>query len=52
MTGQADLCATMVPWAESAGAPDHFISDPAAFIATLAEHGIYPIARIVAFKDP
>ena len=43
---------TMVPWAESAGAPDHFISDPAGFMATLAERGIYPIARIVAFKDP
>ena len=43
---------TIVPWAAAAGAPDdRFIPDPVALVARLAEEGIYPIARIVAFKD-
>jgi len=42
---------TGVPWAAEAGAPYNFISDPVAFMKLLEQRGIYPIARIVAFKD-
>ena len=42
---------TQVPWAVDAGAPGGLIEDPVEFMAQLAEHQIYPIARIVAFKD-
>jgi hypothetical protein len=42
---------TGVPWAAEAGAPYGYISDPVAFMRLLEQHGIYPIARIVTFKD-
>jgi hypothetical protein len=42
---------TGVPLAAEAGAPYNFISDPVAFIKMLEQRGIYPIARIVTFKD-
>jgi hypothetical protein len=42
---------TEVPWAEEAGALGWLIDDPAALIARLAKEGVYPIARIVVFKD-
>ncbi len=42
---------TQVPWAVEAEARGRFIEDPTDFMAQLAEHHIYPIARIVAFKD-
>jgi hypothetical protein len=49
--GKLSYPRTMVPWAEAAGALGWFIDDPAALVARLAEEEIYPIARIVVFKD-
>lgn len=40
-----------VPWAAEAGAPHTYISDPVAFVKQLEQRGVYPIARIVTFKD-
>lgn len=42
---------TVVPWAVEAGAAGSLVQDPATLIARLAAEGVYPIARIVAFKD-
>jgi hypothetical protein len=41
-----------VPLAKETGAAVKMIADPAGMIQTLKEHQIYPIARIVVFKDP
>ncbi|MEW5784439.1 MAG: putative glycoside hydrolase [Bacillota bacterium] len=49
--GRLTYSRTRVPWANSAGAPDQYIDHPVELIARLSENGIYPIARIVAFKD-
>lgn len=42
---------TLVPWAEDAGAASYYEIDPVELVAFLADNDIYPIARIVAFKD-
>ncbi len=49
--GRITYSHTGVPWAAEAGAPHSYISDPVAFMKLLEEHGVYPIARIVTFKD-
>jgi hypothetical protein len=41
-----------IPLARETGAAVKMIADPAGMIQTLKEHRIYPIARIVVFKDP
>jgi hypothetical protein len=41
-----------IPLAKEIGASVKKISHPKEMIATLREHRIYPIARIVVFKDP
>jgi hypothetical protein len=43
---------TRVPLARQVGAQRSHIPDLAALVARLREHGVYPIARIVVFKDP
>ena len=40
------------PMVNEIGACQVFIKDMPALIARLKEHGIYPIARVVAFRDP
>ena len=40
------------PTVNEIGAVQPFIGDMPALIAKLKEHGIYPIARVVAFRDP
>ena len=52
VTGEISY-ATQVPLAQQLGADRRpRIGDIRAVLAKLKEHGIYPIARIVAFKDP
>ncbi len=52
VTGEVSY-ATKVPLAEQVGATRNLkIGDIRGVLALLREHGIYPIARIVAFKDP
>ena len=41
-----------VPLAKEIGASQRKIAEPAVLMKTLREHHIYPIARIVVFKDP
>ena len=41
-----------VPLAEAIGSWERKIGDPAKLLETLRQHRIYPIARIVVFKDP
>jgi hypothetical protein len=41
-----------VPLAHDTGADLRKIKDPRAMLDTLREHGVWPIARIVVFKDP
>ncbi len=41
-----------VPLAKAIGSSERRIADVRGMLAELKEHGIYPIARIVAFKDP
>ncbi|MHB0978572.1 MAG: putative glycoside hydrolase [Thermoleophilia bacterium] len=43
---------TNVALADELGLEEHRIKDMDALMATLREHGIVPIARIVAFNDP
>lgn len=43
---------TTVPLAQKIGAQSSRIKDLKQLLATLKQKGIYPIARIVAFKDP
>lgn len=43
---------TSVPLANEVGAGRNYVSNIRGVLATLREHGIYPIARIVAFRDP
>ncbi len=49
--GRLTYSRTAVPWAAEAGVDAGLIGDPVSFIKLLEQHGIYPIARIVAFKD-
>lgn len=42
---------TGVPWAAEAGVDKGLIGDPVSFMRLLEQHRVYPIARIVAFKD-
>ncbi len=52
VTGEVSY-ASRVPLAVQVGATNRIrIADVRARLATLREHGIYPIARIVVFKDP
>jgi hypothetical protein len=44
--------ASAVPLAGAVGATRRYIPDLADFMRTLREAGIYPIARIVCFRDP
>jgi hypothetical protein len=44
--------ASEVPLVKANGAALNKIGDPRKMMQTLREHGIYPIARIVVFKDP
>jgi hypothetical protein len=41
-----------VPLAKETNAAVKMIADPAGMIQTLKQHQVYPIARIVVFKDP
>ncbi len=41
-----------VPLVNAIGASEPKIGDPRAMLATLRQHRIFPIARIVVFKDP
>ncbi|MGE5529305.1 MAG: putative glycoside hydrolase [Patescibacteria group bacterium] len=43
---------SLVPLARETGADIAKIKDPRALLRSLNRHGIWPIARIVAFKDP
>ena len=49
--GRLTYSRTAIPWAVDAGAPHTYISDPVAFVKQLEQRGVYPIARIVTFKD-
>ncbi|NLA27020.1 MAG: putative glycoside hydrolase [Firmicutes bacterium] len=49
--GRLTYSRTAIPWAADAGAPHTYISDPVAFMKQLEQRGVYPIARIVTFKD-
>ncbi len=41
-----------VPLVDAVGAGRGYIADLVGLLTSLEEHGIYPIARIVAFRDP
>ena len=41
-----------IPAVRKLGAWEEKIADPAALLSTLKEQGVYPIARLVLFKDP
>ncbi len=41
-----------IPLAQQVGAPQRRFADVRELLAEMKAHGIYPIARIVAFKDP
>lgn len=49
--GRLTYSRTAVPWAAEAGVDSGLIGDPVSFMKSLEQHRIYPIARIVAFKD-
>ncbi len=49
--GEISYRSTNVELAHQIGAPVNKIKDIEAFMETLAEHNIYPIARVVIFKD-
>ena len=44
--------ASGVPLARQVGAERTYIGDLPSLLRTLSDHGIYPIARIVCFRDP
>lgn len=50
--GRITYDTSKVPWVQEVGAGTNMIRDIKQLMATLKENNVYPIARIVCFKDP